>query len=1001
MIKWLFEIDSTYYLSTIDTTHDGQAYIARILPSEFSGIQMRLDVGQDLIGSYTMSFSVGNSAGDYDSSNFEGKDCLVRLVIDGTEARKWKFSIKHAVEYYKQIKCECTDLLEPYLDGSYPETKHPKELAPSDDRDTDDEYCVPVILGTAYIPTKSVNLGGERYYILGLSDNYTVHKVHTPHDWYVQTDWSSDEYTMDISSFTKDGQDYSVLQPIIARSDPQGDFDSAGLWKSGSRFLDMPTKFEKSSTKSLTNPADWFDYVLQDMGLSASDLDLDTAKASYTTDGIEYNGGWWEKKERETVLSNLLKQCDSFFSFSDKITLNRFSTTSVMTVDNVIDGSFRASKLSTSDNDSGKLHATASTDKPMDIYSAREVVSTYSGGTKDKVSNEVFQADFLAGQTIAAQHAARLFFQKRYEQKTKIDFAIDFITLTDKSIVPGQVATVNKALYGGTHAMIMTDISIDPDLRVDISGVTLTNEITEWGDDIFTEIEISEDDGAYWDSGWVIPEPFVQTPTLTVEGYPNDVPDYPTLTGSSFRIFNAKGEADHDMSDWICLRDGTEIWSSKNDTTNLTTIEQGNKVKPGVVKWKYRQHDSNYGWSDYAVVTLGIDGDPYPEEGENIGMPMGGGYYACSMEDKDGNTFALILSGAVGDGFHRNVDEFGIPIVEADPRDGKPFWDPMAYGVPPFTNPRTATLQDGVYNSVGADDSGDGEYNTDQATAYIQSNYDDFASHGIFSFVESYMWKTDFDDWYIPAPDEWQLIIDCILQGNSPGADPTAAGVPEKLHKFFEGGEESLSATTYWSSQESDSNNAIAINLSDGTSTTADKASLYGVRAVRRMGIATRVKTPELTVEGYPDSIPTNPTLTASAFEVWGTPADASHDMSDWQVLQSTSAEPGAGSVFFESLSDTTNLTSITQTTDLESGYYYTWRHRQHCAVYGWSEWVEVTTKDVIDDPTTTKGLVQVLDSVPTDDAVVYWVDTRTGRTFARYWDGESTQWFETVGGIN
>lgn len=62
----------------------------------------------------------------------------------------------------------------------------------------------------------------------------------------------------------------------------------------------------------------------------------------------------------------------------------------------------------------------------------------------------------------------------------------------------------------------------------------------------------------------------VNKPTITVQGAPDNIKETPTLTGSPFAGTNVT----HKSTDWIITdTGGTEIWSSKGDTSNLTSIK--------------------------------------------------------------------------------------------------------------------------------------------------------------------------------------------------------------------------------------------------------------------------------------------------------------------------------------------------------------------------------------------------------------------------------------------
>jgi hypothetical protein len=382
MIDWLFEID-TLKLSTKATTYGGNSYSGVVIAKSFSGIQLKWDIsGNGLIAPNEMTFEVSNTAGTYSESDFAGEFCTVRLIEDGSQTRVWKFKIERAISYYKKIKCYCVDFLQEFLSGDYPNTKSPKEVWPSSDiEEDDDDYCIPVILGTAYIPVRSVNTGTERYYVLGASGpTYTVTQVSSPHQWPNNSTWLATEYTM--NGYTSGG--YQLLEPIIADADGDGTADAAGLWLSGDYFYDMPCMYSRSDTSALTNPAEWIEYVLEDFGIASGDIDTTSfgnAEALYDTLTVAFNGGFYEKESRETVLSNLLAQVDSYLVCSDKVEIYQFDVTPVETVTKVLLKSFSPARIKKSTNDSGRVQWPGSTDTPYDVLTGKAVVPTHDSGT--------------------------------------------------------------------------------------------------------------------------------------------------------------------------------------------------------------------------------------------------------------------------------------------------------------------------------------------------------------------------------------------------------------------------------------------------------------------------------------------------------------------------------------------------------------------------------------------------------------------------------------------
>jgi hypothetical protein len=114
--------------------------------------------------------------------------------------------------------------------------------------------------------------------------------------------------------------------------------------------------------------------------------------------------------------------------------------------------------------------------------------------------------------------------------------------------------------------------------------------------------------------GTILNGPFIEPPTLTVEGAPSNVPSDPTLTGSPFIAIG--GNIVHTSSDWIIEdNNGAVIWSEvlvgdPHLTTiklPLGTLQQGQQY---VVKLRYSGLDSitnQYVNSQYVTVNIYAD----------------------------------------------------------------------------------------------------------------------------------------------------------------------------------------------------------------------------------------------------------------------------------------------------------------------------------------------------------------------------------------------------------
>lgn len=116
---------------------------------------------------------------------------------------------------------------------------------------------------------------------------------------------------------------------------------------------------------------------------------------------------------------------------------------------------------------------------------------------------------------------------------------------------------------------------------------------------------LSDNHWSEWSSAvsFTTTEKVVDTPTITVEGAPNLVVEAPQLTASAFNITG--GTDNHISTDWIIIKDsdGSQVWSSENNTTNKLSIT----VPAGILTvntsytFKVRFNSEKYGSSEYGI----------------------------------------------------------------------------------------------------------------------------------------------------------------------------------------------------------------------------------------------------------------------------------------------------------------------------------------------------------------------------------------------------------------
>ena len=95
---------------------------------------------------------------------------------------------------------------------------------------------------------------------------------------------------------------------------------------------------------------------------------------------------------------------------------------------------------------------------------------------------------------------------------------------------------------------------------------------------------------------------YVENPTITVEGTPNDVPKNPTISGSAFSVTN--GTDTHESTDYQAVRvsDGVVVWESLANTVNKTSIKTGDLVESTSYIFKMRYKGATYGYSQWVQV---------------------------------------------------------------------------------------------------------------------------------------------------------------------------------------------------------------------------------------------------------------------------------------------------------------------------------------------------------------------------------------------------------------
>jgi len=494
-VSWLFTVvdtagPTTYYWSTITRSYGGHDYVFKIDPKTFNGVT--LSRGKSELGIQApndLTFTIENTSNTLTASNFVDSSVTLDLVLsDGTDEETiatWKFNTKRCEAIYQTLKFTCEDFLQQYLSGDYPNTRLVKDISPSSDIDKDDDLCVPVPIGTCYIPLRSIYVTNDRFYLLGLdSHDYTISKVRSPRSWGTgKSEWATGDYAFNKSTKTIDTVVWEVFQAIISDSDGDGVVDANGVWQDGDYLLDMPTEFYRDDTHTLTSPDDAIEFILEDLGVASGDIDtgggssFETAGTTFSGWSLVFNGAYYKKQDSGKVIASLLNMCHSIFRVTDKIELHVLSKTSQKTITkaDVILNSFKFSTITKNQNDSGYVLWQES-GEAQDEY-IKSLVSAKA--STDEISSDSLEIPFVQDSQ-DVQRIGTLYYQRKFLKEANCSFSNKGGTLL--AVQPDDVITINEADYGGNYAVLVDSMTIKRDLTIDVKCVKFSEALDDWDD---------------------------------------------------------------------------------------------------------------------------------------------------------------------------------------------------------------------------------------------------------------------------------------------------------------------------------------------------------------------------------------------------------------------------------------------------------------------------------------------------------------------------------------
>lgn len=517
IVEWLFELensDTFYAWSTKDVEYNGVFYRGIIEADSFSGISESQSISNGIQTPVDTQFRVlltnsilkdsdylnifeesgddliEDSASEFLESEFNNTIATIKLLVNGSLSKSWKFKVKRVEQCYKKALFWLESILTGYLEGDFPNTLHPREIWKTE-LERSDDYIVPYSFGKAYCPLRSIYDGTKRYYLLGKdSYNYSIDRVSSPKEWPNSSFWD-DTYSYPQST----SKGYQVFQAIIADSDGDLEVDANGLWKDGEFFYDMPTRFTCDSVPFNSrgaNPADVIEFVLLEMGIDASLIDstgtFTDAKNTYESWGLYWNGGIYNQQSRQSILSSLLAQCNSTIRVTDKIELlpidsNPTLSTISLNRQDIVKDTYSVRPSWPSASDGGYIKFPADDTVPQDNLTEALVWSNSKQASADDVNNpssSTLELPFVRD-SVLAQKLGIVHFNRKLDVRGNISF-----TLMPKEnyyeFAANKVISIQDDLYGNTADVLINSVTLKEDLTLQIEATKFVEGVLGIGD---------------------------------------------------------------------------------------------------------------------------------------------------------------------------------------------------------------------------------------------------------------------------------------------------------------------------------------------------------------------------------------------------------------------------------------------------------------------------------------------------------------------------------------
>lgn len=535
-MSWLFEIDLgdtgsvDYYLSTKEKTWGGQTYSdidgSDTFILDFTPIKMRHNYAdQGILAPDTMEIVLDNKSSSLVPSTFEGAAITVRLIIKSNiqsqvtsdvtlssditaetqnsaevEIASWGFVVRSAYSVYQELHLDCVDWVSKYMEGEYPNTPLISTLWTAANV-PDDNVCVPKIFGTCYFPIRwtKADVTGDDLYVLGeynTGQTHTITECADPTDIGISVYSKSDTnntFTITEDKQANDNNYYGTATFVITEG-------GSNIFWERNKHPDMPCKYSYSQTVNITNPIQIIKEVLDDMGIPSAKINTASYNEAYEvwrSRGLRFNAPFWYKRPRSEVLAHLLMQCNTRLLFRNQIFFKVNTTAVQHTINNswiikpseVGKGTFSYRSLNiTAQKDSGHI-LYRPTDKCIDNHLKLLIAAKT---TTNYISEETLDCLFISD----SRHAMKI--GKMALQRALLPEGRITALLKPKclQIECGDMVNIEGANYNAISAVypvLIDEISINRDGSVNVTAVTFSDTLDDWGDITYNAIVPIED----------------------------------------------------------------------------------------------------------------------------------------------------------------------------------------------------------------------------------------------------------------------------------------------------------------------------------------------------------------------------------------------------------------------------------------------------------------------------------------------------------------------------